>query len=145
MSGVPGAGGPVPKRTDQRRRRNQTETPVTKAPAGGEVKIPSASREWHPIARDWFRSLRHSGQSQFYTASDWQTARYVAEMMSRSLYDGKVNAQLFSGVMSAMTELLTTEGARRRAKLELEPSSENEEASDVSWIDDARARLRGAN
>jgi hypothetical protein len=40
--------------------------------------------------------------------------------MSRNLGDGKFSAMLFQSVMSAMSELLTTEGARRRARLELE-------------------------
>jgi hypothetical protein len=64
-------------------------------------------------------SLAESGQSQFYEPSDWAVARYVAEVMSRNLADGNMSAVMFAAVMSAMTELLTTEGARRRARLEL--------------------------
>lgn len=149
MPGKPGSGGPVPKRSDQRhghRSKNEKES-VTKAEAGSQVKVPPASKDWHPIARDWYRSLKNSGQARYYEASDWQTARFVAEAMSRNLKAEKFSAQLFSGVMSAMTELLTTEGARRRAKLELQRGKEDgaEEANDVSWIDDARARLRAAD
>lgn len=137
--------GPPPKRTEQR--RNRVTPDAEKAQTPGTVKVPAASKDWHPIARDWFRSLAKSGQSQYYTASDWQAARYLAEMMSRSLQSEKVNAQLISTIMSGMTDLLATEGARRRARLELERPQEGdtEEANDVSWIDDARARLRSAN
>lgn len=43
--------------------------------------------------------------------------------MSRNLTQGRFSAQLFQSVPSGMTDLLTTEGARRRARLELERES----------------------
>ncbi|MEV3856052.1 hypothetical protein AB0J38_17225 [Streptomyces sp. NPDC050095] len=82
--------------------------------------MPAADADWHPIAASWYASLSESGQEQFYEASDWATAYYVAEAMSRNLNSGRFSAQLFQAVMSAMTDLLTTEGARRRARVELE-------------------------
>lgn len=121
MAGKPR--GPVPKRTDQRRRRNVDEGgPVTKVTVTAPTPIAQHPDElWHPIAAEWFKSLSESGQSHFYEASDWATARYVAEAMSRNLNSGeRFSAVLFAAVMSGMTELLTTEGARRRARVELE-------------------------
>lgn len=114
--------GPVPKRSDQRRRRNKPDgAPLAKGAAGKRPARPEPDDGWHPIAVAWFLSLGESGQAQFYEASDWQTARYVAEAMSRNLAaNGRFSGQLFQAVMSAMTELLTTEGARRRARIELE-------------------------
>lgn len=113
--------GPVPKRSDQRRRRNVSDGPQTaKGAAGAAPSAPEPHEHWHPIAREWFESLSESGQSQYYEASDWATAVYVAEAMSRNLAGGRFSAQLFQAVHSAMTELLTTEGARRRARIELE-------------------------
>ena len=117
--------GPVPKRSDQRRRRNVTDGPaLTKGAAGPAPSAPAPDDDWHPIARDWYTALGESGQSQWYEASDWATAYYVAEAMSRNLRAGKFSAQLFQSVMSAMTDLLTTEGARRRARVELEREQE---------------------
>lgn len=122
--------GPVPKRSDQRRRRNKPAGPaVAKLPAGSPVppKAPAPDPEWHPIALDWFNSLGESGQARWYEASDWMTARYIAEAMSRNLRQGqKFSSMLFSAVLSGMTELLTTEGARRRARVELERAAEPE-------------------
>jgi len=43
--------------------------------------------------------------------------------------DDKMPAQLFAAIMQGMSELLTTEGARRRAKLELERTPETKPAS----------------
>lgn len=117
--------GPVPKRSDQRRRRNASDGPaLAKGTAGEEPTMPEADDSWHPIAVRWFESLPDSGQTQYYEASDWATAVYVAEAMSRNLASEKrFSAQLFQAVMSAMTDLLTTEGARRRARIELERTS----------------------
>lgn len=123
--------GPVPKRSDQRRRRNVSDGPtLTKGASGGAPAVPEADPEWHRIAADWFESLKDSGQSHYYEASDWATAVYVAEAMSRNLKSGKFSAQLFQAVQSAMTELLTTEGARRRARVELEREMSEERPAD---------------
>jgi hypothetical protein len=117
--------GPVPKPAAQRRRRNTSDRPVATATAKPAALSMNPDSGWHPLAQDWFRSLGESGQSVFYQASDWATARYVAEAMSRSLSSGeRFSANLFAAITSAMTELLTTEGARRRLRVELERGEE---------------------
>lgn len=127
---VPGDG-PVPKRSDQRRRRNKPEgsAPVKAPTAPNPPPAIAPDPNWHPIAQDWFESLAESGQAQFYEPSDWQTARYVGEAMSRNLAADRFSAQLFASVMAGMTELLTTEGARRRMRIELERQAPAEPAS----------------
>lgn len=115
-----GPRGPVPKRSDERRRRNKPEgAGAVRLPSAVSVDWPAPDEEWHLIAVRWYRSLAESGQSQFYEPSDIAAAVYVAEAMSRSL-SGKLSSVMFAAVMSAMTELLTTEAARRRARVELE-------------------------
>jgi hypothetical protein len=123
--------GPVPKRSSQRRRRNKVVgADLLQLPASAPVEIPVADPEWHPIARGWFESLGESAQSSLYEPSDWATARYVAEAMSRNLNVGqRFSANLFAAVMSAMNELLTTEGARRRARVEIERLADAEPAA----------------
>ncbi|MFI6496901.1 hypothetical protein [Nonomuraea typhae] len=109
-----------------------------------QVVCPPADESWHEIARDWYESLSKSGQSVFYEPSDWASARYVAEAMSRGLEASRFSAQLFAAVSSAMTELLTTEGARRRARLEIERGGSTDVApADVMALDDYRAALGG--
>lgn len=114
--------GPIPKRANQRRRKNKPEgCEILKAPTNPVAPaVPTALAEWHPIARTWYESLAESGQAQFYEPSDWATASYIAEAMSRNLHAGRFSGQLFAAVLAGMTELLTTEGARRRARIELE-------------------------
>lgn len=140
--------GPVPKRSSERRRRNKPEgAEVTSVPAPevDPVNCPPADESWHQIARDWYDSLAKSGQAVFYEPSDWATARYVAEAMSRGLQASRFSAQLFAAVSSAMTELLTTEGARRRARLEIERGKpgEDEKPAGVTALDDYRTALGG--
>ena len=138
--------GPIPTRSDQRRRRNVRDDQIHRAAGAAAVPVPPADESWHPIAVEWYESLAKSGQSALYEPSDWSTARYVAEAMSRNLAASRFSAQLFAAVMAASTSLLVTEGDRRRLRIELERSQEvAEEAPDVSWIDDARARLRASD
>ena len=123
--------GPIPKRAEERRRRNATPG-LTKGQAGPRPTPPPVPHGWHSIARQWFNSLKTSGQSEYYEASDWAHALFVGEAMTRWLSgtsDDKMPAQLFAAIMQGMSELLTTEGARRRAKLELERVPEKKPAS----------------
>ncbi len=116
--------GPIPKRSDQRRNRNKPEGAVlVRGQAGPEPSWPEPAEHWHEIAKYWYESLITSGQSAYYESSDVATAIYVAEAMSRSLSGMRMSGQMFAAVMAAMTELLTTEGARRRARIELERST----------------------
>lgn len=127
--------GPVPRRSTQRRRRNRDSRPeIVEVPRAPDAEgPPPASPEWHPIAVTWYESLSKSGQAVFYEPSDWATAQYVAEAMSRNLTSARgLSGQLFAAVMSAMTELLTTEGARRRARVELEKAVDVAEPASVA-------------
>ncbi|MBA0054286.1 hypothetical protein E0L36_26575 [Streptomyces sp. AJS327] len=120
---------------------------MVKASAGAAPDAPPADPDWHPIATRWFEALAESGQSQFYEASDWATAVYVADAMSRNLKQGRFSAQLFQSVMSAMTDLLTTEGARRRARVELERETgpDPAEAARVTLMDSYRKAAGGGD
>lgn len=110
--------GPVPKRTAERRRTNSPSSDTVRME--GTVEVPDPDPTWHPIALRWYEALRDSGQAKHYEPSDWAAAHFVAEGMTRNLKSGKFSAQLFASVWSAMTDLLTTEGARRRARMEVE-------------------------
>jgi len=151
MPGVKGAGGPPPKRSSQRRRRNPTAAEArsttgeaTKAPGAASVPVPTADPAWHVLAREWYESLAASGQSAFYEPSDWATAKLLAETISRELspqalvYQGKitgyhlmtVKAGALSALLKGMSDLMVTEGSRRRIALELQrPKPDGEPAA----------------
>lgn len=139
------APGPIPNRSDQRRRRNKPEGGITSAPGALAVAAPEPDANWHPMASDWFASLATSGQAAFYQPSDWQTARVWAEVLSRQLQADKMSAVMVTAWASSASELLTTEGARRRGRLELErsqPSDPDEDAS-LAIVTDIQSRFSG--
>lgn len=160
-----GARGPVPKRSEQRRRANKPATPVTKAPTASAVIVdaPEPSEEWHPVARRLYESLRVSGQARFYEPSDWATAYLMAESISLDLKPqfigfretGRFETEAeyaviplkgasLAAYLKALGNLLATEGDRRRASLELQRGQvvdEDEaaaEAAVVTYLDAVR-------
>ncbi|MEW1550943.1 hypothetical protein [Streptomyces tsukubensis] len=137
-----GTRGPVPKRDDMRRRQNKPDVEIATAPSGHPdgSTAPPAEESWHPIARRWYDSLANSGQSFFFEPSDWAQAAYVAEAMSRNLNQGqRLSGQLFAAVIAAASDLLTTEGSRRRLRIEL---SKAEAAEVDSGIADLMAEYK---
>lgn len=145
-----GARGPISKRSEERmghRSKDEKES-ITKAPSGpptGLPELPEPSELWHPIATDWYLSLRDSGQAAFYQPSDWAMARYAAELMSRGLNsDRPPNGQYVAALNSVMASLLTTEGDRRRVRIELErPRTGSETSAKVTALDDYRTAFGG--
>lgn len=139
-----GTRGPVPKRSSQRRRENKPEIPLRAGRAAARPRVPAADRTWHPIARGMFESLQRSGQSEFFEASDWQSARLAAEATSRLLKAEKFSAMLLSAVDAMWARLLMTEADRRRLRIELErPAEDEDEAAAVADLDQYRGRLSG--
>ncbi|MEU9442870.1 hypothetical protein AB0D42_18495 [Streptomyces sp. NPDC048304] len=136
-----GARGPIGKRSEERmgHRSKDEKDAVTKAPASPPADLPDLPEPdplWHPIATDWYLSLRESGQAVFYQPSDWAMARYAAELMSRGLSsDRPPNGQYVSALDSVMARLLTTEGDRRRARIELERKPAGSQLASVKPLD----------
>ena len=136
--------GPVPKRSDQRRRRNKTTSDTDKAAGAKTVKVPAADRSWHPIAKSLGASLATSGQAEFYEPSDWAFAfslmddlSYIKKAQER---DERRPAQMLQTVYTAFERLLVTEGDRRRVRLELERGGEPDvDPAKVAIMDEYRA------
>lgn len=144
-----GVRGPLPKRSEERmgHRAKEESEAVTRAPSGPPEllpDLPDPDPAWDEIASDWYLSLRRSGQAVFYQPSDWAMARYAAELMSRVLESERPNGQLVSALDSVMARLLTTEGDRRRARIELERRPQAVKApAGVTAIADYRSSIGG--
>ncbi|MGD7002120.1 hypothetical protein [Corynebacterium halotolerans] len=117
---------PIHQKVDHRERDRPLDQggEVIHLPTRGVVKVPPARRHWHRVAKDWYKSLNQSGQVGAYEPSDWAAAQLVAEQMSRLLKDAEesgqpIRAAHFETVWNAMGDLLTTETARRKARVEL--------------------------
>lgn len=158
MPGVKGSGGPPPKRSSQRRRRNKpAEGEPDQAAGAATVPVPDPDPEWHPAAVMVWESLQQSGQAAFYEPSDWAAAFVLCTSISRELKpqplvvaSGKEagiewvemppKGAALSAWQKAMTSLMMTEGDRRRLRLELQRPGQDEEAPDVSQLDEFRRR-----
>lgn len=140
-----GTRGPIGKRSEELmgHRSKEQQDSVTKAPGAPVVEVPTADASWHPIATSWYKALGESGQSRFYEPSDWAAAYYIAEVMTRNLESEKFSAVLFSSIWSAMNDLLTTEGDRRRVRMELQRPQQNADSVGVTVLDDYRSTLEG--
>lgn len=133
--------GPTPKRSAERRRRNITPGSTTVI-REGNVHVPKLSAHTHAIAKGWYASLKTSGQSDFFEPSDWAAAILVAEMITRLLEEEETTASLFAGIWSAMGDLLTTESARRKMRMEVERvKAGEEETAQPTALDDYKSRL----
>ncbi|WP_443983581.1 phage terminase small subunit [Actinopolyspora erythraea] len=134
----------MPKRSEQRRRRNKETQGIDSLSRAEDFPIPEEDENWESITKFWFNSLKVSAIRQYYDSTDWATALYVAEAMDRNLKSGgKFSGQLFASVMTAMDNLLTTEGARRRARIEIETANDTHEEEDASNVVDLRKRAQG--
>lgn len=113
--------GPVPKRSDQRVRRNKAPdgAEVVRLTTTSQVKPPAEDKTWHISAKRWFRSLKKSSQNQFYEQSDWAYAQLAADLLSAEMNRDKPRAVMVAQILSMMDNLLTSEGARRRVRIEL--------------------------
>lgn len=128
-----GTRGPIPKRSDERIRRNEDEGPVEILSVQGDVDIPDLNMpEAHPLVVDWYDSLKDSAQSKYYEPSDWQTARIVAHFLDSEVKSFKANGQMVATLHSFMTDLLVSEGARRRVRLEIERNVAEAKIIDLS-------------
>ncbi|WJN63101.1 terminase small subunit [Streptomyces phage phiScoe44] len=131
--------GPIPNREADlarpRERKGSDVQPVTR----GEMlptKVPNADREWHPIARRLWDSVKASGQTAFYQQSDYAVLYSLCDDLSHFKKSGKRSSQMAQTIYSALGNLLVTEGDRRRARIELhEPEDEGDTASVLAIAD----------
>lgn len=147
--GGPGRSGSVPKRLAERMshltKAEIAEKKAAQAPGAAVVHVPCADPEWHPIALRFYESLQESGQSQFFEPSDWGVAQYIAEAMSQSLRGHRIPSGMFQAVMQATTELMCTEGTRRRLRMELQRPDKNppKESPALAAVRDYKKSLTG--
>ena len=134
-----GTRGPVPKRSEQRHRRNKPERPVREAKSGmtDSYRRPPVNRDWSKLAKRIWTDLAKSGQAQFYEPSDWVAAFLLCDTVTAFQESGMKNGQMLTSINALMTELLMTEGARRRAGLELsrKTAAEREDEANIARMD----------
>lgn len=138
-----GARGPVPKRSSERERRNKPDYEITTIDIDGDVIMPELGIENpHPIITDLWDSLGMSAQQQYYEPSDWQFARFTLHFANQLLWNSRPSAQMFQGITSALSDLLVSEGSRRRLRMEIERNQSSADIVDISAL--FRERMENA-
>jgi len=132
--------GPIPNHSSDLSRDRDTNRgdrmPLTKGTLRPVVDVPGADEDWHPIARELYISAAESGQSDFYQKSDWLLWYSLCEDLSYYKTMGRRSGQMLQTIYSTMTELLVSEGARRRARIELhDPEPEQDDAAVLALAD----------
>lgn len=144
--------GPIPKRSSERRRENKPDVPIVDAPKTpvADLVWPEPDADWGPTITRWYLSLRESPMARFYVATDVAQAVVLAEVGNRMLngagskYVGKgMSGQLFAAWVDSTADLGTTEGARRRLRIELERPDDSEVPHSVIQLNTYRNRLAG--
>lgn len=137
-----GITGPVPKRSDERIRRNADVIPIEKLAAAGLVIAPPlALDDPHPMVVNFYDSLKESAQAKYYEPSDWQYARYVMYFINKMLQnERKATAVMFAAVNTALSNLLVTEGDRRRVRIEVERDGKEADITDIATYFRERAQ-----
>lgn len=136
-----GARGPVPKRASERAGHRAKSDKPDRVGAPTKVRRPPVNKDWDPAARAWYLSLARSGQVRFFEPSDWAFARILADLLTGQLKSERPSSELLKGILAAMDNLGTTEGARRRMRIEIDRSTgvNNEvEAAKVASLDQYR-------
>jgi hypothetical protein len=88
----------------------------------------------HPLIAGMYVSLGESAQSRFYEPSDWAYAQFVLHFADQLVKSSRPSGQMLATVQSMLTDLLFSEGARRRVRLEVERSVSDAQVIDVAGM-----------
>lgn len=125
--------GPPPKRSEQRVRRNKPDVPIEKLVTDGKpVSAPRAVDGWHYLCIELWDAMKESAQARYYEPSDWQFAKIQLHLLSQQLQAGRASAQMVATINTALTNLLLTEGDRRRVRLEIQRQEAQADVVDIA-------------
>lgn len=95
-----GERGPVPKRSEERRRRNKTDesgqqyvpdrVDMTEFDGGNVVPTPEPNPNWHPAALAIWEAAADSGQRVFFEKSDWAVLALLCSQITQHYRDDLV-------------------------------------------------------
>jgi hypothetical protein len=141
-----GTRGVIPKRDDQRIRRNKPEVPTDTVTAIGAVPIPDLNiPDPHPLVEDLYESLRNSAQNRYFEPSDWAYARLtmhtINDMLKGKGEEHRISPMMLAAVNTMLSNLLLTEGDRRRVRIEVERQPTGPIGTVTSISDVYRERL----
>lgn len=120
------------------------------------VTPPPVNPDWEPVAKEIYLSSQESGQCTFYEPSDWAALYLACESLSRDLAPQFVGIAEATGevireriplkgaslnaYLKLFSQLMVTEGERRRLRLELNRNAVADEAEAGKVIDISSVR-----
>lgn len=117
--------GPVPKRSEQRRRTN---TPVRElVKPSGAAPAPELTGDVHPLARSFYESLAASPEADFYSAAVWQRALIHVHVLSSVLEERGnrgISSMLYTALQHDWKSLLVDPAEQRRLGIEIQAAPE---------------------
>lgn len=114
--------GPAPKSASQRRRRTKPESYGAAEPtvAGQADEQPPLGFEAHELVLDLWAVLGSSVEGEFYSAADWQRARWELWYTNAVMTASQVpSANQWTTIQRGLDELLVSPAVKRRAGIEL--------------------------
>ena len=143
---IPKPHGPAPKPAAQRRRYNKPVSygAAEAAVAGDAAVQPRLGFTAHKLVRDMWRALATSVEGQFYSAADWERARWEL-FYANGLLTGErpLTAPAWSIVQRGLSELLVSPADKRRAGIALQKAGvDADEVAAVSMLDRYRQSLK---
>lgn len=131
-----GTRGPVPKRQEDKHHRIKPAIEVKRGKSGmsEDYKPPIKNKNWSNLAKKLWDELKKSGQTRFYEPSDWAVAYLLCETVTEFQRSKMKNGQMLASIQSLMSDLLMTEGARRRVGIELDRKTVEEVERDENVL-----------
>lgn len=104
-----------------------------------------ADPAWQVSVQDLWESLGNSPMSQYYTPADWAFAWITCDILTEALtvrnqQTGMLNASMIAACMANLARLGTTEGDRRRIRMEIE--AEHELDPTIAILEDYKRAAR---
>ena len=116
--------GPVPKRDEDRIRRNKTSDDgmkTTKYDLDGEVKIPNAYF-FNSYVNDIWLAIKESVNVKFFEPTDWAYAKFTLKMIDDQVgQEDKfkpLTANMVMALDAMLSKLMLTEADRRKLRIE---------------------------
>ncbi|MGV2822542.1 hypothetical protein ABZX73_16880 [Brevibacterium casei] len=131
------------KRSDERTgHRTKAEIEVVSHGEMQPVKWPRAKKTWSYSVKEFYNSVKNSGQVYWYQQSDIARLRFLCDEIERYKSSGKQSAMMYTALISEMSNLMVSEMDRRKANIELQhPETNEEETAQVAHIDAYRKEL----
>jgi hypothetical protein len=137
--------GPMPKRSEERTRRNKTGEDGLSVKKG--VALPyqwqEPGEDWDPRIVTFYESFKDSGMQAYYQQTDVSVLWLACDLLSSQVMSsGRPSAMMLAECMKMLDGLGITEGERRRIKIELDTPQVQEVDAKVVAMESAKARLK---